>query len=104
MNFLMHSGYTLQTMHTFHPERHKAELETYLKLALGSNIHLLHAKELTKSTREAPWRLDVEVNGAPNSYLLRFGSDELAHEYATLKALETIPIPTPHAYSLDEQG
>ncbi len=91
-------------MDTFHPGRHKAELEAYLKHVLGMNTHLLHVRELTRSTRETPWRLDVEVNGTPHSYLLRFGSDELAHEYAALKAMETTPIPTPHAYGLDVQG
>jgi aminoglycoside phosphotransferase (APT) family kinase protein len=79
-------------------------LEAYLKHALGMDIRLLQIRELSRSTRDAPWRLDVEVDGAPQAYLLRFGSDELAFEYAALKAMEAIPIPTPRSYGLDERG
>ena len=37
-------------------------------------------------------------------YLLRLGLDGVAREYAVLKAMETISLPMPRVYGLDEQG
>jgi len=91
-------------MENFHPDLHDVRLIAYLNQALGGDVRPLHIQELTRSTRTAPWRLDLEVDGEPQAYLLRFGADELAYEYATLKAMESIAILTPRAYGLDERG
>jgi aminoglycoside phosphotransferase (APT) family kinase protein len=57
-----------------------------------------------KSTREAPWRLEVEVNGAAQSYVLQVDSKNIESEYKILKAMEKNPIPTPRVYGLDLKG
>lgn len=64
----------------------------------------MRAELLTKSTREAPWRLDVRVNGVPQSYVLQLDPKDMEYEYRILKAVESIPVSTPHVYGLDLQG
>jgi aminoglycoside phosphotransferase (APT) family kinase protein len=59
---------------------------------------------LTKSTRQAPWRLDVNVDGVARSYVLQLDSSNMEHEYQVLKAMEATPVPTPGVYGLDLQG
>jgi len=91
-------------MPTFNPNELRAECERYLSNALFGSVRLLRAVELSKSTRDAPWRLDVEVNGVPRAYVLRLQSRRIEHEYAVLCALETLPVPAPRAYGWDPEG
>jgi len=65
---------------------------------------MVGAKALAQSTRAAPWRLDVELDGASRSYVLRLDEGRGEHEYEVLRAMESIPIPTPRAYGWDPQG
>ena len=88
----------------FDPNEHRTECEKYLSRYLECQVDFIQAEKLTKSTREAPWRLDVKVNGAIQSYVLQLDSKNIEHEYQVLKAMETIPIPTPRVYGLDLQG
>ena len=67
-------------------------------------MRFVHAELLAKSTRDAPWRLDVEVSGVLRRYVLRLGSRRIEHEYAVLRAMESIPIPTPRTYGWDPDG
>ncbi len=87
----------------FDPNEHRAQCEMYLGRFLGGGVEFIQAQRLPQSTREAPWRLDVRVNGAAQSYVLQLGSD-IEYEYQVLKAVESIPVPTPRVYGLDVQG
>jgi aminoglycoside phosphotransferase (APT) family kinase protein len=88
----------------FNPNEHRAECEAYLSHSLKSQVRFVQAKALTKSTRDAPWRLDVEVSGVMRRYVLQAGSRCSDHEYAALRAMESVPIPTPQAYGWDLEG
>jgi len=91
-------------MEVFNPNQHRSKCEAYLSRFLQGHVHFIHAEPLTKSTRDAPWRLDVEVDGAARSYVLRLDSRRGEHEYAVLRAMESIPIPTPRVYGWDQEG
>jgi aminoglycoside phosphotransferase (APT) family kinase protein len=88
----------------FNPNEHQAKCEAYLSHSLKSQVRFVHAEPLTRSTRDAPWRLDVEVGGVMRRYVLRAGSVRSDHEYAVLRAMESVPIPTPQAYGWDPEG
>jgi aminoglycoside phosphotransferase (APT) family kinase protein len=88
----------------FDPNKHPTRCEKYLSRYLGFQVDFVRAEKLTKSTREAPWRLDVNLNGAPQSYVLQLDLRNIDNEYQILKVMETIPIPTPRVYGLDLQG
>jgi aminoglycoside phosphotransferase (APT) family kinase protein len=97
-------GLEMAEMRIFNPNEHQAKCEEYLSRYLKSQVRFVHAEMLTKSTRDAPWRLDVEVSGVTRRYVLRLESRRSEHEYATLRAMESIPIPTPQAYGWDPKG
>jgi aminoglycoside phosphotransferase (APT) family kinase protein len=88
----------------FNPNEHQAECEEYLRRSLKSQVRFVHAEPLTKSTRDAPWRLDVKVGGVIRRYVLRLDSKRSGNEYAALRAMESVPIPTPLAYGWDPEG
>lgn len=88
----------------FNPNEQRAQCEEYLGRSLGSRVDLVQAGLLTKSSREAPWRLDVRVDGVPRSYVLQLDPRDMEYEYQILKAMASLPIPTPHAYGLDLGG
>lgn len=71
---------------------------------LGGEVRLVQARLLQASTRDAPWRLDVELNGGPRSFVLRLESRRIEHEYEMLRAMEPLPIPTPRAWGWDPDG
>lgn len=91
-------------MQGFDPNEHRAQCEAYLGRFLESHVCLVGAEPLTKSTRDAPWRLDVQVDGAARAYVLRLDPREGAHEYEVLQAMESVPIPAPRAYGWDPEG
>ena len=61
----------------FHPKDHQAQVERYLGRFLGEGVRLIRAQELAQSTRDAPWRLDVEVGGRTRLFVLRLESRRL---------------------------
>jgi aminoglycoside phosphotransferase (APT) family kinase protein len=89
---------------TFDPNDHRTRLERYLSRTLGSPVRLVRARELAKSTRDTPWRLDVEVAGQARSFVLRPESRRIEHEYRVLRAVEAAPVPAPRAYGWDPAG
>jgi aminoglycoside phosphotransferase (APT) family kinase protein len=91
-------------MTTFNPNEHRTQIEHYLGRFLGDRVRFVHAQELAKSTRDAPWRLDVEVGGQARSFVLRPESRRIEHEYQVLRAIESVPVPAPRAYGWDPQG
>jgi aminoglycoside phosphotransferase (APT) family kinase protein len=88
----------------FNPSEHRTQCEKYMGRFLESQVDFIQAELLTKSTREAPWRLDVRVNGALQSYVLQLDPKDMEYEYQILKAVESLPVSTPHVYGLDLQG
>ena len=91
-------------MTEFHPNEQATRIEEYLGQVLGAKVRLVQARELAQSTREAPWRLDVEVGGRARSLVLRLESKRIEHEYRVLRAVEGIPVPAPRAYGWDPAG
>lgn len=83
---------------------HHARCQDYLSRSLGGRARLVQAEPLTKSTREAPWRLDAEIDGEMRSYVLRLGPAAGEHEYEVLRAMESVPVPTPRVYGWDSRG
>jgi aminoglycoside phosphotransferase (APT) family kinase protein len=88
----------------FNPNIDLAECEAYLSHSLKSQVRIVHAEPLRKSTRDAPLRLDVEVDGVMRRYVLRLDARRSEHEYAVLRAMESIPILTPNVYGWDPEG
>jgi aminoglycoside phosphotransferase (APT) family kinase protein len=88
----------------FDPKTHRARCEAYLARFLPGPVRLVAARQLQKSTRDAPWRLDVEAGGRSRAYVLRLESRRIEHEYEVLRAVEALPIPTPRAYGWDPAG
>jgi aminoglycoside phosphotransferase (APT) family kinase protein len=88
----------------FDPNEHRAQCETYLSHSLQDHVKFLQAEMLPKSTRDAPWRFDVDVNGIVKSFVLRLDAKDSEREYQILRALEPIPIPTPRVYGWDAVG
>jgi aminoglycoside phosphotransferase (APT) family kinase protein len=91
-------------MTTFDPNQDRARCAEYLGRALEGAVRLVQATPLEKSTRDAPWRLDVAVDGVARSYVLRLASRGIEQEYAVLRAMEGVPIPAPRAYGWDPAG
>ena len=88
----------------FDPNECPTECEKYLSRYLKCQVDFIQATKLMKSTREAPWRLEVKVNGAAQAYVLQGDLENIEFEYHVLKAMENVPIPTPRVYGLDLQG
>jgi aminoglycoside phosphotransferase (APT) family kinase protein len=88
----------------FDPIEHRAQCEHYLGRALGAGVRLVAATRLQQSTRAAPWRLDVEVDGEARAYVLKLDPRRMEHEYRVLRALESLPLPAPRAYGWDPEG
>ncbi len=88
----------------FDPGADPARCELYLSRTLGTAVRLLRAEPLPQSTRAAPWRLDVEVDGTARAYVLKLDPRRLEHEYRVLRAVEELPIPAPRAYGWDPAG
>ena len=79
----------------FDPNEHRLDCERYLIRVLGCPVDLIRAEMLTQSTRQAPWRLDVSVEGIEKAYVLQLDISGLEHEYLVLKSMESIDLPTP---------
>jgi aminoglycoside phosphotransferase (APT) family kinase protein len=88
----------------FDPNELPEQCARYLGRFLGCSVSFIRAEVLTKSTRLAPWRLDVQVNGVERAYVLQLDTRGMEREYQVLKALEAVPLPTPRVYGLDMQG
>ena len=88
----------------FNPNEHPEKCELYMSRFLGCPVNFIRAEILTQSTRVAPWRLDVKLNGVKRAYVLQLDTRGMEHEYQVLKAVEFIPVSTPRAYGLDLRG
>jgi aminoglycoside phosphotransferase (APT) family kinase protein len=88
----------------FDPSQDRARVEAYLGRWLGGKVRLRGTRPLERSTREAPWRLDATVEGQPRAYVLRLASRRIEHEYQVMRAVESLPLPTPRAFGWDPGG
>ena len=79
-------------------------LISYLSAVFRAQVKVLSVEMLEKSTRTAPIKVVVEINGRTISLAFRFGDEDLEHEYRVLRALEQVDLPTPRAYSLELSG
>ena len=86
------------------PDKHHKRIEKYLSKLLGLPVELVQAVQLTKSTREAPWKLMVDAGGMLETYVLQVDQKSMEYEYHALEAMGGVPIPTPKAYGLDLSG
>ena len=88
----------------FDPNLERSKCEQYLCRSLSTNVKLVKAQKMIASSRQAPWRLDVELDGMFQSYVLRLNVRQMEHEYHVLQAMQSIPIPTPRVYGWDPEG
>ena len=91
-------------MSAFDPVQHLTKCEQYLTRSLGKSARLIEAIPLAKGTREAPWRLDVEIKGRRKSFVLRLDEKKAEREFEALRVMREFPIPTPHVYGRDPLG
>lgn len=91
-------------MGAFVPDQNRTKIEVYLARFLEKPVEWVCAEQLQQSTRLAPWRLDVRVNGQQRSFVLQIDPDGLEYEYNILKAMDSIPLPSPRPYGLDLAG
>jgi aminoglycoside phosphotransferase (APT) family kinase protein len=91
-------------MAEFDPKANEQRIEAYVGRALQGCARLVRALPLQKSSRDAPWMLDVEVDGEPRALVLRLDSRRIEHEFHVLRAMEALPIPTPRVYGWDPVG
>ena len=82
----------------------KRKLERLLSAVLGESVRLSSAEPLGESSRQTPWRVDVEVGGVRTSILLRMGEGCSSNEVTALRAMQNHPIPTPRLLHWDPDG
>jgi aminoglycoside phosphotransferase (APT) family kinase protein len=88
----------------FDPNENREACEKYLSRSLGGAVKLVGASHLAQSTRQAPWRLDVTLDGFARSFVMQLDARGMEYEYRVLKAMEAVGIPSPRAYGLDLAG
>ena len=88
----------------FDPNQDRLACETSLSRSLDCKVEFFRAVQLIQSSRKAPWRLDVIVNGTEQSYVLQLDLRNMAQEFQVLEAMQATAIPTPRVYGLDLQG
>jgi hypothetical protein len=87
----------------FDPIRDREACERYLSRSLGGHVELVGAGELTKGTRQAPWKLDVTLDGTARAYVLQLDPRGLEYECRVLQAMEAIGFPR-RAPTVSTQG
>jgi len=82
----------------------KRKIERLLAAVLGESVRFVDAEPLGESSRQAPWRMDVEAGGVCTSILLRLGEGCSSNEATALRAMRNHPIPTPRLLHWDPDG
>jgi aminoglycoside phosphotransferase (APT) family kinase protein len=77
-------------------------LERVLAKVAEGPVRIVDAGALGASSRPTPWRIDVDVAGKRDVYLLRFGESVSRREVVALRAMSDHPIPTPRVLLSDE--
>jgi len=79
-------------------------LERVLTGVFHEQVHIVHASELGASSRATPWRIDLDIGGRMELFVLRYGESVSRTEVAALNAMEHHAIPTPRVLYWDESG
>jgi len=85
------------------PVREGALREAMERL-LGASVHSIRTAALGASSRETPWRIDLETALGPHRLLVRFGESCRANEVVALEAMASHPLPTPEVLHWDPDG
>ncbi len=72
--------------------------------SLGGVPRVVSTSALGESSRETPWRLDMETGSGSASCVLRYGESVSRNEAVALGAMADHPIPTPKVLLWDEAG
>jgi aminoglycoside phosphotransferase (APT) family kinase protein len=80
------------------------DLAAALGEALGLSVVGSSATAVGASSRETPWRVDLETDGGVQTVLVRLGASCSANEVAALEAMKTHPLPTPEILHWDPEG
>lgn len=86
------------------PDLEPDAVDRMLSRVMGHTARVVEAVALGESSRETPWRIDVESEVEVATYLLRYGSACSRNEVAALRAMADHPIPTPRVIHWDESG
>ena len=77
-------------------------LERVLAEVADGPARIVDAAALGASSRATPWRIDIDVAGKRDVYLLRFGESVSRREVAALRAMSDHLLPTPRVLFWDE--
>jgi aminoglycoside phosphotransferase (APT) family kinase protein len=88
----------------FDPNENREACEKYLSRFLGGVVKFVSASQLPQSTRQAPWKLDVTLDGIARPFVMQLDPRGMEYEYRVLKAMEAAGVPSPRAYGLDLAG
>lgn len=91
-------------MKDFDPANNLERCAAYLSDTLRAPVQCVRAARLPSSSREAPWRLDVELDGVPRSFVLRLNPAHGEFEYKVLSVMDGLALPTPRVYGWDPAG
>ena len=77
------------------------DLRQTLERVLGFSARSIRSTALGASSRETPWRVDVETDEGPFRLLVRFGNSCSANEVSALAAMASHQLPTPRVLHWD---
>ena len=86
------------------PPVSEGDLTAALGTALGVSVRAIRATPLGESSRETPWRIDLETGNAPRTVLVRLGKSCSRNEAIALNAMEDHPLPSPSLLHWDPEG
>ena len=81
----------------------RLSFERWLTESLGAPTTLLEVVELGESSRETPWRLDLDSHAAER-VVFRFGDGCSANEATALRVMESQSLPAPRLLAWDPSG
>ncbi len=79
-------------------------LQREVSSLLHRPLHSIRAVALGVSSRETPWRIEVETARGVERLLVRFAESCSANEVAALEAMDGHPLPTPKVLLWDKTG
>ncbi|MFC2078007.1 phosphotransferase family protein [Candidatus Bipolaricaulota bacterium] len=80
------------------------DLAAALGSALGINVRAIRVTPLGESSRETPWRVDLETDQGSRAVLVRLGESCSPGEVLALRAMESHPLPSPTLLHWDPDG
>jgi len=86
------------------PDLETDAVDRMLSRVMGHTVRIVEAVALGKSSRETPWRIDVESEAGVSTFLLRYGATCSRNEVVALRAMADHPLPTPRVIHWDESG